>query len=161
MYTYPTNEFTRRDQGLLGHRSLKSREQTWMISKLRLLHLQDPMTITTLILTTSMALGRSPTRTRRSCTKVFFMWSITISPRRSRSIHQSPQRMAATAFGGAANAKNFYASRFGRKLRICSTWDACKSYTDGFKGAKFKNFLTLDAAASFVGGKTDESKFRN
>ena len=69
--------------------------------------------------------------------------------------------MAATTLGGAAEAKNFYAVRIGRKPGIYSTWDECKSHTHGFKGAKFKKFPTLDAAAAFVGGKTAESKDRN
>ena len=74
---------------------------------------------------------------------------------------QSPQQMAATTLGGAATANNFYAIRIGRKRSIYSTWDVSKSHTDGFKGAKFKKFSTLDAAAAFVGDNTAESKDRN
>jgi ribonuclease HI len=50
-------------------------------------------------------------------------------------------------------AKKYYVVWTGRKPGIFTTWNECKRQVDGFTGAKFKSFPTLDEAESAFGGK--------
>ena len=48
-------------------------------------------------------------------------------------------------------AKKFYAVKEGKVPGIYTTWDACKAMVDGYSGAKYKSFLTLEEAKAFLG----------
>lgn len=48
--------------------------------------------------------------------------------------------------------KKFYAVRAGHETGIFLTWDECKKQVDGFKGAEYKSFSTMEEAkAWFIG----------
>lgn len=44
----------------------------------------------------------------------------------------------------------FYAVKIGKKPGIYNTWDECKENVNGFKGAKFHKFKTLDEANMYM-----------
>lgn len=46
--------------------------------------------------------------------------------------------------------KKFYAVKQGFKPGIYKTWPECEANTKGFKGAKFKSFLTLEEAQNYL-----------
>lgn len=50
-------------------------------------------------------------------------------------------------------AKKYYVVWKGRETGIFTTWPKCKSLVDGFAGAKYKSFPTLEEAESAFGGK--------
>lgn len=53
-----------------------------------------------------------------------------------------------------AKAKNnFYAVLAGRQPGIYKTWAECQRQVIGFKGAKFKGFVTLEDAEAFMGSR--------
>ena len=45
----------------------------------------------------------------------------------------------------------FYAVKVGRNRGIFYTWDECKAQVDGFPGAKYKSFQSLEEANEFLG----------
>lgn len=49
--------------------------------------------------------------------------------------------------------KKFYAVRSGHKCGIFLTWDECKKQVDGFKGAEYKSFSSMDEAKSWLTGE--------
>ena len=49
-------------------------------------------------------------------------------------------------------AKKYYAVRKGKVPGIYMTWNDCKSQVDGFSGAEYKSFASLEEAAAFVDG---------
>lgn len=49
----------------------------------------------------------------------------------------------------------FYAVKVGMVPGIYETWDECKRNVDGFSGAKFKKFDSLDEAQSFIKEKNE------
>ena len=49
-------------------------------------------------------------------------------------------------------AKKYYAVRVGKIPGIYKTWDECKSMVDGFPGAKYKGFESLEEAQTFLEG---------
>lgn len=48
-------------------------------------------------------------------------------------------------------AQKFYAVKKGKKPGVYRTWDECKAQVDGFSGASYKSFPTMEAAREFVG----------
>lgn len=54
-------------------------------------------------------------------------------------------------------AKKYYAVRVGKTPGIYLTWDDCKAMVDGYPGAKYKSFTSLEEAESFVKGDTLET----
>ena len=56
-------------------------------------------------------------------------------------------------------AKKYYAVRVGKTPGIYLTWDDCKAMVDGYPGAKYKSFTSIEEAECFVQGiessKTD------
>lgn len=48
-------------------------------------------------------------------------------------------------------AKKFYAVKKGKTTGIFSNWDDCKASVDGFPGASYKGFATLEEAKAFMG----------
>jgi ribonuclease HI len=50
--------------------------------------------------------------------------------------------------------KKFYAVKVGRASGIYQTWDECKRQVDGFSGALYKSFLTIEEARQYL----DESR---
>lgn len=48
-------------------------------------------------------------------------------------------------------AKKFYAVKKGKTVGIFSNWDDCKVSVDGFPGASYKGFATLEEAKAFMG----------
>jgi len=46
-----------------------------------------------------------------------------------------------------------YAVAKGRKPGIYDNWDECKSQVDGFKGARYKKFSSLEEAQKFISGE--------
>ncbi len=50
-----------------------------------------------------------------------------------------------------ADKKNFYAVKKGRVPGIYKTWAECKANVDGFSGATYKGFKTLEEAEEFMG----------
>lgn len=58
----------------------------------------------------------------------------------------------AAIFIGENMAKNnYYAVAAGRQTGIFKAWSECQKQVVGFKGAKFKGFVTLDEAKAFMG----------
>ncbi|RDY24657.1 RNase H [Romboutsia maritimum] len=57
----------------------------------------------------------------------------------------------------------FYAVKKGKNIGIYNTWDECKNQVNGFSGAQYKSFKTLDEAKNYVYGKIDtiESDFND
>jgi len=51
-------------------------------------------------------------------------------------------------------AKKYYAVRVGKKPGIYLTWDDCKTMTNGYPGAIFKSFTSLEEAEAFIGEQT-------
>lgn len=51
-------------------------------------------------------------------------------------------------------ASKFYAVRKGKTPGIYYSWDACKKMVDGYPGAQYKSFKTLEEANAFVGAGT-------
>lgn len=49
-------------------------------------------------------------------------------------------------------AKKYYAVRVGKTPGIYFTWDDCKVMVDGYPGAKYKSFTTIQEAESFLEG---------
>lgn len=45
----------------------------------------------------------------------------------------------------------FYAVKVGRNIGVFTTWDDCKKSVEGFSGAKYKGFTTLEEANEFLG----------
>ena len=54
--------------------------------------------------------------------------------------------------------KKYYAVKVGRATGIYNTWEACKKQVDGYGGAKYKSFPTLEEANEYLGTKTIKSK---
>ncbi|MBR0374466.1 MAG: viroplasmin family protein, partial [Mogibacterium sp.] len=50
-----------------------------------------------------------------------------------------------------AMTKKVYAVKTGRRTGIFETWDECKAQVDGFKGAEYKSFASLDDAWAYLG----------
>lgn len=51
--------------------------------------------------------------------------------------------------------KKFYAVKKGKCVGIYNTWDECKSQVNGFSGAEYKSFFTMDEAKEYVYGKKE------
>lgn len=49
-------------------------------------------------------------------------------------------------------AKKYYAVRIGKTPGIYLAWDDCKAMVDGFPGAQYKSFGTIEEAEAFVSG---------
>lgn len=49
-------------------------------------------------------------------------------------------------------AKKYYAVRVGKTPGIYMTWDDCKAMVDGYPGAKYKSFGSLEEAENFIDG---------
>lgn len=49
-------------------------------------------------------------------------------------------------------AKKYYAVRVGKTPGIYLTWEDCKSMVDGYPGAKYKSFPTIEEAEQYVQG---------
>ena len=60
-------------------------------------------------------------------------------------------------------AKKVYAIKAGRKPGIYNTWDEAKAQVDGYKGAIYKGFTSLDEAKAFMEGnaKTDQGRSKS
>lgn len=52
-------------------------------------------------------------------------------------------------------AKKYYAVRKGKTPGIYMSWDDCKMQTSGYSGAEFKSFGTIEEAAAFMEGYTE------
>ncbi len=52
-------------------------------------------------------------------------------------------------------ASKYYAVKEGRNIGIFDTWDECKAQVDGYSGAVYKSFKTLDEAKAFIGKTMD------
>ena len=48
-------------------------------------------------------------------------------------------------------AKKVYAVRRGKVTGILESWDACKEAVDGYPGAEYKGFKTLEEARAYIG----------
>lgn len=46
--------------------------------------------------------------------------------------------------------KKFYAVRKGKNVGIYNTWDECKLQVNGFSGAEYKSFMTLEDAKMYI-----------
>ncbi len=55
-------------------------------------------------------------------------------------------------------AGKFYAVRKGKSTGIFFTWDECKKQVDGYSGAEYKSFKTLEEAGAYLGLQTGSSK---
>lgn len=49
--------------------------------------------------------------------------------------------------------KKYYVVKKGKNIGIYQTWDECKMQVNGYKGAEFKSFLTLEEANDFFNGE--------
>ncbi len=47
--------------------------------------------------------------------------------------------------------KKYYAVKNGKKVGIFETWDDCKEQVNGYSGAEYKSFATLEEAQAFLG----------
>lgn len=48
-------------------------------------------------------------------------------------------------------AEKYYAVKVGKTPGIYRDWDTCKSMVDGYSGAKFKSFPTMEEAEAYLG----------
>ncbi len=48
-------------------------------------------------------------------------------------------------------AKKFYAVKKGKVTGVFKTWEECKAFVDGFPGAEYKSFTTVEEAKAYVG----------
>ena len=48
--------------------------------------------------------------------------------------------------------KKYYAVKAGRETGIFTTWDACKAQVQGYSGAVYKSFATLEEAQAYLTG---------
>ena len=46
--------------------------------------------------------------------------------------------------------RKFYGIKKGKKVGVYETWEECKKYITGFKGAVFKGFDTVQEARAFI-----------
>ncbi|MGL5693782.1 MAG: viroplasmin family protein [Peptostreptococcaceae bacterium] len=51
--------------------------------------------------------------------------------------------------------KKYYAVRKGKCVGIYNTWDDCKSQVNGFSGAEYKSFTSMEEAKEYVYGKQE------
>ncbi|MGL4913924.1 MAG: viroplasmin family protein [Romboutsia sp.] len=51
--------------------------------------------------------------------------------------------------------KKFYAVKQGKKNGIYNTWNECKEQVNGFSGAQYKSFTTLEEAKVYMGENID------
>jgi len=51
--------------------------------------------------------------------------------------------------------KKYYGVRKGRVTGVFSDWDSCKQSIDGYKGAQYKGFPTLEEANAYITGGDD------
>lgn len=51
-------------------------------------------------------------------------------------------------------AKKYYAVRVGKTPGIYMNWDDCKAMVDGYPGAKYKSFSSIEEAENFLTGET-------
>ncbi len=49
-------------------------------------------------------------------------------------------------------AKKYYAVKVGKTPGIYLNWDDCKAMVDGYPGAKYKSFSSIEDAEAFIGG---------
>lgn len=54
-------------------------------------------------------------------------------------------------------AKKFYAVRKGKITGVFSNWADCKASVDGYPGAEYKGFATLEEANAFMGNESGKS----
>jgi len=52
-------------------------------------------------------------------------------------------------------ASKYYAVKVGRRTGIFGSWDECKAQVDGYSGAVYKSFKSLDEAKAFVGNAVE------
>ncbi len=52
-------------------------------------------------------------------------------------------------------AQKFYAVKQGRKTGLFTTWDDCKAQVQGYSGAVYKSFSTLQEAQQYLWGETN------
>ena len=57
--------------------------------------------------------------------------------------------------------KKFYVVWNGRKTGVFTSWNVCKRQIDGFEGAHYKSFASLDEAEIAAKGKYDDYKGKN
>lgn len=50
--------------------------------------------------------------------------------------------------------KKFYAVKKGRSTGIFTTWEACKASVNGYSGAQYKSFSTVEEAEIYLKGET-------
>lgn len=54
-------------------------------------------------------------------------------------------------------ASKFYAVKIGKTPGIYYSWDDCKKMVEGFPGAKYKSFSTLEEANAFIGNSETDA----
>lgn len=55
-------------------------------------------------------------------------------------------------------AKKYYAVRVGKTPGIYLSWDDCKAMVDGYPGAKYKGFTSIQEAEAYLKGETYSGK---
>lgn len=55
-------------------------------------------------------------------------------------------------------AKKYYAVRVGKTPGIYLSWDVCKAMVDGYPGAKYKGFTSIQEAEAYLKGETYSEK---
>ena len=55
-------------------------------------------------------------------------------------------------------AKKIYAVKKGKAPGIYDNWNACKAAVDGFSGAEYKGFVTLEEACGYMGISIDDAQ---
>lgn len=68
-----------------------------------------------------------------------------------RNFESSHRKTSSEVIG--MNRKKIYAIRKGKATGIFDTWDECKSNVDGFSGAEYKGFSSLEEAREYLGEK--------
>ena len=52
-------------------------------------------------------------------------------------------------------AKKVYAVRSGKVIGILDSWDACREAVEGYPGAEYKSFKSLEEAKAYMEGTAD------
>lgn len=55
-------------------------------------------------------------------------------------------------------AQKYYAVRVGKKPGIYDSWEKCKAVVEGYPGAQYKSFKSLEEAKEFLGEKNGEEE---
>lgn len=58
-------------------------------------------------------------------------------------------------------ANKYYAVKEGRNIGVFGTWEECKAQVDGYSGAVYKSFKTIEEAKEYIGIKSNKNEMEH